>query len=190
MSFACWVFCKLEKYVLYLIDLHVAIIMFTYYRPIESSVLQKTIYKNSSKEIITITLLRVLKYVFVSAIFWSLNSVFTKERSLVWGNSKFYNHHFLFSCFSWWTMSSSTKRKHVYAEVLQSELRVPTESQEIVRVVAGRGNNLHEVESATEGTFLVTMPSKFRKNVWVKRGDYILVERIPEGDKVWKKHLF
>lgn len=87
-------------------------------------------------------------------------------------------------------MSSSTKRKHVYAEVLQSELRVPTESQEIVRVVAGRGNNLHEVESATEGTFLVTMPSKFRKNIWVKRGDYILVERIPEGDKVWKKHLF
>lgn len=72
----------------------------------------------------------------------------------------------------------------MYAEVLQSELRVPTENQEIVRVVAGRGNNLHEVESVSGGTFLVTMPSKFRRNVWVKRGDFILVERIPEGDKV------
>ncbi|XP_019869493.1 probable RNA-binding protein EIF1AD [Aethina tumida] len=28
------------------------------------------------------------------------------------------------------------------------------------------------------------MPSKFRKNVWVKRGDYVLVEPIEEGDKV------
>lgn len=28
------------------------------------------------------------------------------------------------------------------------------------------------------------MPNKFRKNVWVKRGDYILVEPIEEGDKV------
>lgn len=30
----------------------------------------------------------------------------------------------------------------------------------------------------------VSMPNKFRKNVWVKRGDYILVEPIEEGDKV------
>lgn len=28
------------------------------------------------------------------------------------------------------------------------------------------------------------MPTKFRKNIWVKRGDYILVEPIEEGDKV------
>lgn len=28
------------------------------------------------------------------------------------------------------------------------------------------------------------MPTKFRKNIWVKRGDYILVEPILEGDKV------
>lgn len=32
--------------------------------------------------------------------------------------------------------------------------------------------------------FLVTMPNKFRKNVWVKRGDFIVVEPIEEGDKV------
>lgn len=28
------------------------------------------------------------------------------------------------------------------------------------------------------------MPTKFRKNIWVKRGDYLLVEPIAEGDKV------
>lgn len=28
------------------------------------------------------------------------------------------------------------------------------------------------------------MPTKFRKNIWVKRGDFILVEPITEGDKV------
>lgn len=28
------------------------------------------------------------------------------------------------------------------------------------------------------------MPTKFRKNIWVKRGDYVLVEPIAEGDKV------
>lgn len=28
------------------------------------------------------------------------------------------------------------------------------------------------------------MPTKFRKNIWVKRGDYILVEPIAEGDKI------
>lgn len=28
------------------------------------------------------------------------------------------------------------------------------------------------------------MPTKFRKNIWVKRGDYVLIEPIAEGDKV------
>ena len=28
------------------------------------------------------------------------------------------------------------------------------------------------------------MPNKFRKSVWVRRGDFVVVEPIPEGDKV------
>ena len=31
-----------------------------------------------------------------------------------------------------------------------------------LKVVAGRGNNLHEVKSQTGETFLVSMPTKFR----------------------------
>merc|ERR1712179_477555 len=54
----------------------------------------------------------------------------------------------------------------------------------IVKVVAGRGNNLHEVKDHVGESFLVSMPPKFRKNVWIKRGDFVVVKPIEEGDKV------
>ncbi|XP_015120545.1 probable RNA-binding protein EIF1AD [Diachasma alloeum] len=76
-------------------------------------------------------------------------------------------------------MSKATKRKQV-----QEDLSIPTESQTIVQLVDARGNNLHEVMEHSGERYLVSMPMKFRKNIWVKRGDYILVEPIPEGDKV------
>lgn len=81
-------------------------------------------------------------------------------------------------------MSRATKRKRVLIEVLQDDFSHPNDDQQIVRVVSSRGNNLHEVETPDGSKFLVSMPTKFRKNVWVKRGSYILVEPIKEGDKV------
>uniref|UniRef100_A0A1A9ZPS2 Probable RNA-binding protein EIF1AD n=1 Tax=Glossina pallidipes TaxID=7398 RepID=A0A1A9ZPS2_GLOPL len=83
-------------------------------------------------------------------------------------------------------MSGVTKRKHVLREMLEDDYELPRDGQQIVRIIASRGNNLHEVETADMETenFLVTMPTKFRKNVWVKRGDFILVEPIEEGSKV------
>jgi len=81
-------------------------------------------------------------------------------------------------------MSQSTKRKHVTKEVLD-DFELPKDNQKIVRVVAGRGNNLHQVTESDETTsYLVSMPTKFRKNVWIKRGDYCIIEPIEEGDKV------
>lgn len=94
-------------------------------------------------------------------------------------------------------MSQSTKRKHVTKEVLD-EFRLPQNNEKVVQVLGGRGNNLHEVYDPswqnTEGIgngvvpdnkkYLVSMPTKFRKNVWIKRGDYVVVEPIVEGDKV------
>lgn len=103
---------------------------------------------------------------------------------------------------------NTTRRKHVLKEMMEDDYSLPTEQQQIVRVVSSRGNNLHEVEAAgvEADKFLgmhsqveililniliyklsqlaVSMPNKFRKNVWVKRGDFILVEPIEEGDKV------
>lgn len=98
-------------------------------------------------------------------------------------------------------MSKVNKRKHVMKEMQIDDFDPPGPNQQIVRILGSRGNNLHEVESAEPITttspdneagdadtstdrFLVTMPTKFRKNVWVKRGDFVIVEQIDEGDKV------
>ena len=75
---------------------------------------------------------------------------------------------------------------------------LPQKNEKIVQIIAGRGNNLHEVfdpngQTSSEVTlsqelsankYLVSMPTKFRKNVWIKRGDFVVVEPIIEGDKV------
>lgn len=83
-------------------------------------------------------------------------------------------------------MSRVTKLKHLQRELDSDDLSLPTETQQIVRIVSSKGNNLHEVESSelAESNFLVTMPTKYRKNVWIKRGDFVLVEPIQEGEKV------
>ena len=52
------------------------------------------------------------------------------------------------------------------------------------QVLGGRGNNLHEIETADGDKYLVSMPTKFRKNVWIKRGDFVLIQPIEEGEKV------
>ncbi|XP_017038374.1 probable RNA-binding protein EIF1AD [Drosophila kikkawai] len=82
---------------------------------------------------------------------------------------------------------SISRRKHLMKEMMEDDYALPTEQQQIVRVVSSRGNNLHEVETAkkeAEENFLVSMPNKFRKSMWVKRGDFLLIEPIEEGDKV------
>lgn len=80
-------------------------------------------------------------------------------------------------------MSQATKRKHVVKEAL-GDFVTPTENQQIVRVLSSRGNNLHEAVTGQGETFLVSMPTKFRKNLWIKRGDYVIVDPIEEGEKV------
>uniref|UniRef100_A0A1B0C7D2 Probable RNA-binding protein EIF1AD n=1 Tax=Glossina palpalis gambiensis TaxID=67801 RepID=A0A1B0C7D2_9MUSC len=61
------------------------------------------------------------------------------------------------------------------------------DGQQIVRIIASRGNNLDEVETAdteTENFLVVTRPTKFRKTVRVKRGDVVLVKPSEDCDKV------
>lgn len=85
-------------------------------------------------------------------------------------------------------MSKATKRKHVVKEVLLDYVQ-PTEKQRIVRVLGSPGNNLHEVETAEGDRFLASMPTKYRKNIWIKRGDFVIVDPIAEGEKV-KAEIF
>ena len=81
------------------------------------------------------------------------------------------------------TMSSKTKRKYVYQEHLES-VEPPVGDQTIGRLLETRGNNLHQVEDANGEIYLVSMPPKFRRNIWVRRGTFLLLEPIAEGDKV------
>jgi len=80
-------------------------------------------------------------------------------------------------------MSATTKKKHVEREIYE-DFSVPSDDLTIVKVVKPRGNNLHQVVNPDGEEFLVSMPPKFRKHLWIKRGDYVVVEDIPEGNKV------
>ena len=53
----------------------------------------------------------------------------------------------------------------------------PTKTDPFIPVVG-------DTSDAEEGKYLVSMPTKFRKSVWIKRGDFVIVEPIEEGDKV------
>lgn len=107
-------------------------------------------------------------------------------------------------------MSRINKQKHVRMnEMGDGDFDPPGVNQQFARVVRSRGNNLHEVEpaepivvtpsaddedaqptaAAADGaepqlTFLASMPPKFRKNIWIKRGNFVIVEMIAEGNKV------
>ncbi|XP_053857867.1 LOW QUALITY PROTEIN: probable RNA-binding protein EIF1AD [Vidua macroura] len=80
-------------------------------------------------------------------------------------------------------MSRATKRKHVVRELLEERVQ-PGEGQSVVRVLGTPGNNLHEVETAEGTRFLASMPPRFRRHIWIKRGDFLLVDPILEGSKV------
>ncbi|XP_053908512.1 probable RNA-binding protein EIF1AD [Cuculus canorus] len=80
-------------------------------------------------------------------------------------------------------MSRATKRKHVVRELLEEHV-TPGPGQSVVRVLGTPGNNLHAVETAEGGRFLASMPPRFRRHVWIKRGDFVLVDPIAEGAKV------
>lgn len=80
-------------------------------------------------------------------------------------------------------MSGSTKRKHVANEILDDYVTV-SDDQFIVKVLQAKGNSLYEIETPDNNKYLVSMPSKFRKTVWVKPGSFVVIEEIKEGNKV------
>uniref|UniRef100_A0AAF5D0F9 Probable RNA-binding protein EIF1AD n=1 Tax=Strongyloides stercoralis TaxID=6248 RepID=A0AAF5D0F9_STRER len=80
-------------------------------------------------------------------------------------------------------MSVASKRRHVIKKI-QMELVLPNEEQMIARVLSSCGNNLLEVEDENSEKYLVSMPSKFRKCIWVKRGQFVVIVPIKEGDRV------
>lgn len=79
-------------------------------------------------------------------------------------------------------MSKAMKRKHIKRKEIDDTL-IKGE-QQIVKILNCPGSNLHEVQNSNNENYLASLPSKFRKNIWIKRGNYVVVEPIKEGDKV------
>uniref|UniRef100_A0AC35TKJ2 Probable RNA-binding protein EIF1AD n=1 Tax=Rhabditophanes sp. KR3021 TaxID=114890 RepID=A0AC35TKJ2_9BILA len=80
-------------------------------------------------------------------------------------------------------MSIASKRRHVIKKV-EMEYALPKDEQKIAQVLASCGNNLLEVLDDQDDKYLVSMPSKFRKCIWAKRGQFVIISPIKEGDRV------
>uniref|UniRef100_A0A7N0VKB7 S1-like domain-containing protein n=1 Tax=Kalanchoe fedtschenkoi TaxID=63787 RepID=A0A7N0VKB7_KALFE len=59
-----------------------------------------------------------------------------------------------------------------------ADKRKPTvpDGEGIMRVVSLRGSNLVEVMDAAGEKSLALIPAKFQKNMWIKRGNFVLVD--------------
>jgi len=78
-------------------------------------------------------------------------------------------------------MPKSKARKHVTDAVLNS-FPIPEDSQKIVRTISIRGSNQIEIEYPQGDKVLCLIPSKFIKKIWIKRGDYLIVDPVSEPD--------
>ena len=67
-------------------------------------------------------------------------------------------------------------RKNVTSEYL-NELPLPDaeKGEEIVVLVKSHGSNILEIATASGETSLCRLPTKFRRLIWVKKGDYMIV---------------
>ncbi|KAK4693234.1 putative RNA-binding protein EIF1AD, partial [Lecanoromycetidae sp. Uapishka_2] len=58
------------------------------------------------------------------------------------------------------------------------------DGQAIARVVKAEGNNLYSVELPSEKELLlVELPSRFRSQIWIKRGGYVVVDMSAFDDR-------
>lgn len=71
----------------------------------------------------------------------------------------------------------SQYRKHLTDAVLH-DLPEPEEGQQVAQVVATRGGNQFEIQTAQHSSTpqLAILPTKFHKLVWIKRKDYVIVQ--------------
>ncbi len=83
----------------------------------------------------------------------------------------------------------SHSRKHVIQNILE-ENPLPTATQKIVRVVEARGDNIYLVEHKTGEKVLCVRPAKFKNILWIKRGDYLVIEpvRMLSGQNIFTEN--
>ncbi|KJY01954.1 eukaryotic translation initiation factor eif1a-like protein [Zymoseptoria brevis] len=58
-----------------------------------------------------------------------------------------------------------------------------TADQKIARVKGAAGNNLYNLELPSGEVLLAELPAKFRSTIWIKRGNYVLVDSAGLADR-------
>eukprot|EP01132_Coremiostelium_polycephalum_P005176 gene5176-6444_t len=69
-------------------------------------------------------------------------------------------------------------RKHVTGN-LNSSISLD-DSQSIVKVIDIRGGNITEVQYPNGNTVLAIIPSKFNRTLWIKKGNYAIVDKVDD----------
>jgi translation initiation factor IF-1 len=93
---------------------------------------------------------------------------------------------------------SGSGRKSNYRKSITSAFLddvVPNEGEEIFRIASNRGSHIFEIESSMGIKSLAVLPSKFRKLIWIKTNDFVLVDGNEEDKGAEKakyeiKHIF
>lgn len=67
-------------------------------------------------------------------------------------------------------------KKHAKQKQLYTLASIENEAQSVGRAITLRGGNLVDVELADGSGVLCEIPSRFSKTIWIKRGDYLIVE--------------
>ncbi|KAN0028129.1 hypothetical protein ACTFIV_009961 [Dictyostelium citrinum] len=76
----------------------------------------------------------------------------------------------------------SHARKHVTNQSLNSSLKLEND-QNIVKVIDMRGGNVVEVQYPNGSTVLAIIPSKFKNVLWIKKGNYAIIDKEDESSK-------
>lgn len=79
-------------------------------------------------------------------------------------------------------------KKHAKQKQLYTLASIENDSQRVARSLILRGGNLVDVELADGSGMLCEIPSRFSKTIWIKRGDYLIIEvygetKTPSGKK-------
>ena len=79
-------------------------------------------------------------------------------------------------------------RKHVTQDFSDSE-RVPKEGELYAEIDQSHGGNIFGILTSEGVNTLARLPTKFRKLIWVKRGDMVMFRVLPTSTKPLRVQL-
>lgn len=68
----------------------------------------------------------------------------------------------------------SRQRKHI--EEMLYHFPEPKDNEQIAKVIEAKGRNILEIEYSDQTRVLALIPAKYHKKVWIKNGNFVIVE--------------